>query len=152
MHTIPSCTQAPGRAKQAGMTLIELMIVVVIVGILATVAYPSYQEYTRRAKRAEAKALLSDISARMERYYFDNNIYTLVLADLGFKAGNPVKSAESHYTATLAAGPSNAIATSYLLRATPAGGHTDPKCDQLTLDSRGTKGTNVSGNAEECWR
>ena len=67
MNAIQSKEPTPPRARQLGMTLIELMIVVVIVGILATVAYPGYEEYTRRAKRAEAKALLSEISARMER-------------------------------------------------------------------------------------
>lgn len=152
MQASPSSREAPSRTTQAGMTLIEVMIVVVIVGILASIAYPSYQEYTRRAKRAEAKALLSDIAARMERFYFDNNRYTLVLADLGFKAGDPVKSAENHYTATLEALPAATEATTYRIRATPAGGHTDAKCNQLTLDSRGVKGSSVSGNAEECWR
>ncbi len=151
MIVIQAKKSAPTRAKQLGMTLIELMIVVVIVGILASVAYPGYQEYTRRAKRAEAKALLSEISGRMERYYFDNTTYTEDLTDLGYAETDP-ESAEGHYTASLEDGPSGNITTSYLARVTPAGSHNDPKCDEMTLDSRGTKGTNVSGNEDECWR
>jgi len=137
------------RQRQAGMTLIELMVVVVIVGILASVAYPSYQEYVRRAKRAEAKALLSDITARMERYYFDNNTYTDDLTDLGYAVAAP-ESAEGHYQASLEDGPSGDITTSYAARVSPVSPHNDPKCGELTLDSRGTKG--ATANAEECWR
>ena len=147
--------------RQRGVTLVELMIVTVIVGILASIAYPSYVEYTRRAKRAEAKALISDIGARMERYFFDNNKYPTDIILLGFPAGlHQGESAEGNYVGSIGAGPSGSINTSYQITATPnsdiAHHHNDPKCGNLTLDSRGAKGASaVTGNdaaIADCWR
>ncbi|MCH8058598.1 MAG: prepilin-type N-terminal cleavage/methylation domain-containing protein [Proteobacteria bacterium] len=44
--------------KNAGFSLIELMIVIVIVAILVSLAYPSYIQYVRKSKRGEAQQLL----------------------------------------------------------------------------------------------
>lgn len=139
------------RTAERGMTLIELMIVVVIVGILASVAYPSYQDYVLRSKRTEAKALLSEIAGREERYYFDNNTYTTDPTQLGYSSASPA-SESGLYSAGVAAGPSGAIGTSYTIRATPvAGKHHDSKCGYLELDSRGGHGQEF-GSEDLCWQ
>jgi type IV pilus assembly protein PilA len=47
------------KQRNAGFTLIELMIVVAIIGILAAVAMPAYQDYTVRSKMTEVILALS---------------------------------------------------------------------------------------------
>ena len=41
------------QATQAGLTLIELMVVIALIGILGALALPAYQDYTIRAKVSE---------------------------------------------------------------------------------------------------
>lgn len=62
-------------ARQAGFTLIELMITLVVVSILAAIAYPAYSDFVRRNKLSDAFANLSDMRLQMEQYYQDNRSY-----------------------------------------------------------------------------
>ena len=139
--------------RERGVTLIELMIVLVIIGILIRIAYPAYQNYVERARRSDGKAMLTDIAARQERFYADNNTYTVTMTDLGFSGTSP-SSGEGFYTAGVAAGPSGSIATSYTITVTPVsakwGGSGDGTCGNLTLDSRGTQGSSA-GSLSTCW-
>lgn len=133
--------KAPATAIRSnrGITLLELMIVLVIVGILSAIGYPAYVDYSNRARRSDGKALLLDAHARMERFYFDNNAYTLTLGTggLGYNDGT-VTSAEKNYTLSAAFGPTGSINTSFLLTATPNAGlpFVDDDCGLLHIDSR----------------
>jgi type IV pilus assembly protein PilE len=63
------------RARAAGFTVIEVMIVVAIVSILAAIALPSYADYVKRGKIIEATSALSDLRTRYEQYFLDNRTY-----------------------------------------------------------------------------
>jgi len=53
------------KAKLAGFTLIELMIVVAIIGILAAIAIPQYADYTQRTKLTGALAGIAGIKTQV---------------------------------------------------------------------------------------
>ncbi|ESQ98516.1 pilus assembly protein PilE [Stutzerimonas chloritidismutans AW-1] len=136
------------KRAQRGVTLIELMIVVAIIGILAAIAYPSYEEYVKRGNRTEGQTLLSEASARQERYFGQNNAYVTTDADiakLGLRNGNTSETGKY----TLSVGIENDDG-GYTLTAEQEFG--DTKCGNLTLNALGMKGNTGSESAEECWR
>lgn len=65
----------PTPVREAGFTLIEMMIVVVIVAILAAIAIPSYTDFVMRGRLMDAHAKLGDLRGQMERYFLDNRTY-----------------------------------------------------------------------------
>ena len=69
----------PDMKQNAGMTLIEIMIVVTIVAALAVLALPSYDRYVRRGNRAVAKATLLEITSRQESWLSDRKAYSTSL-------------------------------------------------------------------------
>jgi type IV pilus assembly protein PilE len=131
--------------RMRGITLLELMIVVVIVSILAAVAYPNYRNFAARAKRNEAKAALLKIATNQERFYLQNNTYTLDMTQLGFPvADNYVTDSESYNVRVTAANASNFTATATYR-------HDDGeklKCNLFQLDGRGNR---ISDPYTDCW-
>ena len=62
-------TRAVRPLKQAGFTLIELMIVVAIIGVLASIAIPQYQNYTARAQASEALSITAGVRTDIAEQY-----------------------------------------------------------------------------------
>jgi type IV pilus assembly protein PilE len=133
------------RKKMAGVTLMELMIVVVIVGILAAIAYPNYRQYAARAKRNEAKAELLKIATLQERFYLQNNTYTADMTNLGFAAaGNNTSDTGSYNINVDAATPNDFTATATYLYADDEAS----VCKTFQINGSGTK---TSAPDTGCW-
>jgi len=131
-----------------GMTLIELMVVVAIVAILASLAVGSYRRYVLRANRTDATSALLRIQVAEEKFFLQNNAYTIDLSPAGLNVSSPTPN--GFYTVAVAAGATG-IATSFQATATATGAQTaDTSCQTLTIDDQGLR--NSAPSTTECWR
>ena len=65
-------TKDPNRDRDAGYTLLELLVVLGILALLATVAAPQVLRYLGKAKTDTAKTQIGAISTALELYALDN--------------------------------------------------------------------------------
>ncbi len=133
------------RKHMRGITLIELMIVVIIISILVTISYPNYREFAARAKRTEAKTALLKAATNQERFYLQNNQFSIDLTQLGFGA-SPFTTDTGSYVITVAAPIPTAdfvVIATYQLGGTEAA-----KCNVFSITGSGVK---TSGPDLDCW-
>jgi type IV pilus assembly protein PilE len=143
MKRLSSCNRRA--AHEAGVTLLELLVVVTIVGILAAIAFPSYQNYVLRTNRSAAKSCLSEYAQFMERYYTTNLTYVGAVPSPSCKTDSNL---DLRYTFAT----SNLGQKTYSLSATPVGAQTkDTKCGTLGIDQDGARSVSVSGGLSYCW-
>lgn len=67
-----------GPATDAGLTLIELMIVVAVLAILATIVVPTYGMYTTKVRRADGTATATAVALAQERHFSIYQTYVVV--------------------------------------------------------------------------
>ena len=149
--------------RQAGFTLIELMIVVAIIGILASVAMGAYQTYTVRAQVTEGLSLITSAKVPIVEKYLStgeapaNRFEAGLTADATDTFGNYVESveAEDGRLGVTFGNRANAMIASSVLYLTPyetpegsviwrCGDHAQPSGPGGPL---ATLGTNGGGNA-----
>jgi type IV pilus assembly protein PilE len=129
--------------RSAGMTLIEIVLVVGLLGLLLSLAMPSYQSYLLRGHRVEAIRLLLTAAACQERHRARTGAY-----DTTRCAGN---SGNEFYHLIIE--PEDQPSSSeFVLIAEPLNGQQHDFCGSLSLDQSGTQG--ISGPEEKlhkCW-
>ena len=140
--------------RDAGFTLIELMVTIMIATILLTIAVPTYQTQIRKSRRTEARTAVLDLATREERYYSLNNSYSNKDTDLGYGNANaaitnlPVGNKYYQVTVTVTAAnpPTRA---GFQIVATAIGSQAkDAACQTFTVDQTGTQ---TSAPQTTCW-
>ena len=154
--------------RQAGFSIVELMIVVAIIGLLAGIGIPSYRDHVTKGKRAEGKAALVAAASRLERYYTQNNCYpspacgnpvatdsatALARAGIDGFSGDAADQTKAAYNISLTFTPQV-----FTITAVPRTPFTDARCGNLTLNNTGRKWTQSNGSADDppnrvdgCW-
>src|SRR5665647_866363 len=63
------------RNRQAGFTLIELMVVIIILGVLAGLIIPRVMGRPDEARQAKAKMQIESLESALKLYKLDNGSY-----------------------------------------------------------------------------
>jgi type IV pilus assembly protein PilE len=131
------------RARSAGFTLIELMVVMVILAIVTAIAVPSYRNYVIRANRSDAKAATLAMASQLERCYTRFNAYDDGNCSVDV---SDVRSLEGHYLVSAVVD-----ASTFTITATPQGTQAEDPCGSFSLTSSDIKTVGGSEPAAQCW-
>lgn len=136
------------KRSQSGFTLIELMVTVAILAILSAIAYPLYDTQSRKGKRPDGITALEKVAQAEQRYFSDNNTFTVTVTDLpGITSAT---SPGGYYTITVA-GDTAGIASSFVVTATPVttGSQANDSCKAFILRSTGKR--DGTPDRQTCW-
>jgi prepilin-type N-terminal cleavage/methylation domain-containing protein len=85
-----------GSRKQAGFTLIEVIITVAIIGILAAIAVPLWSRDSRKSKAAsEVPPIFNDLRTRLEQYNQENGLYPATIGESTLWPASPTSTSRS---------------------------------------------------------
>lgn len=127
----------------AGLTLVEIIVVVAIAAILLSLAVPSYQRYLQRGHRADAIRSMLEVATCQERVRSESGFY-----DTGHCLGN----AETGFYRLRIEPAAQANSLVFKVIASPLKRDRNDYCGDLSLDQAGARG--VSGDSDQtmaCW-
>ncbi len=138
-------------ARQAGLTLVELMVVVAVMAVIAAVAYPIYTSQVQKSRRSDAMVALETIAMAEERYYTIAGEYG-PLASLQISADLlSGDSEQGYYDITVSV--TGADDEQFTVRAEPKSSGPqaqDGDCTWFELDQLGDRTASDAGSTK-CW-
>jgi general secretion pathway protein G len=129
--------------KDAGFTLIEIIIVFALIGILVGMGLPQYQTAAKRAREAVLKEDLFQFRKLIDQYYQDKGKYPASLATL----------VEEKYLRTIPVDPMTKSATTWVeVRETPSPDeYTAPENMGVVDVKSGSEAKAVDGTLVNTW-
>jgi len=73
------------RRRQAGYTVMDMMVVVVIMGVLASLGFNVYSKYIARSRRPETVVAFRAIATAQREYLLTHGKFAGTFSALGFK-------------------------------------------------------------------
>ena len=77
------------RRRSAGLTLIELMLVVAALGVLLVLAMSVYPNYRERIRVDQAKGDITMLAMHIKSFHMDEGDYPVSLAEIGQSLADP---------------------------------------------------------------
>ena len=142
------------RRREAGVTLLELMVVVGIIGILAAIAYPAYTQFVMQANRTDATKTMQIFAQSLQRCYSANFTYAgcTVQGNVAVNDGSVLQTPNLYYSITFAIPDPQTYTLTAAAIAPPQ--TADNQCFSFTLASSGQVGAvdNAANNTTlPCW-
>ena len=144
------------RERQAGVTLIELVVVICIMAILFTLTLPAYLRQLRDTRRSIGGAALLEVVMRQEQFFLVHKRYAESLTELSYPAHPYAIDAHGFIVSGQADNRIYLIelatsARAYTVIATPQLDQAaDQSCGTLSLESSGVKRATGRGD-RSCW-